>query len=137
MNLRESIRRNLLLEKKIGVIAAEITTTFNFEIDRTIHASIRKTRPELGDDYNQREVSNQEVKEVISLAKKGIAEKIVTGEIKDKVPFVLKSIKWELAMSIVPNHIGGVYWELIITTIFRESPTNPFRTGKDQLVIYI
>lgn len=137
MNLRESIRKNILLEKKIAVISTELTTTYNFEIDRTSHASIRKTRPELGDNYNQREISNQEIKEVISLARMSIAEKIATYEIKDKVAFVIKSLKWELAIPIIPNHIGGVYWELIVTTVFRESESNPFRTSKDQLVIYV
>jgi hypothetical protein len=137
MNLRESIRKNLLLEKKIGMIASEFKTIFNFQIDRTTHASIRSTRPELGSSYEQREISNAELKEFIALAKNEIAEKIVSNEIKDDVPFILKSLRWELAMSIVPYHSGGTYWELIITTVFRESPDNPFRVGKDQIVIWV
>ena len=137
MNLRESIRRNLLLEKKIGVIASEFKTIFNFEVDRTSHAFVRKTRPELGSEYEQREISNQELKEVIYMAKNEIAEKIVGNEIKDNIPFVVKSLKWELAISIVPKHVGGTYWELIVTTVFRESKDNPFRVGKDQIVIWV
>ena len=137
MNLRESIRRNLLLEKKIGVIASEFKTIFNFQVDRTSHAFVRSTRPELGSSYEQREISNQELKEVIYMAKNEIAEKIVGNEIKDNNPFIIKSLKWELAISIVPKHVGGTYWELIVTTVFRESEENPFRVGKDQIVIWV
>lgn len=136
MNLRESIRKHILLEKKIGVISAEITTIISLEIDRTIHAFDRKTRPEMS-NYNQREISNQEIKEVVGQARIKIAEKIVTQEIKDNVPFILKSLKWELAMPIVPKHVGGVYWELVVVSVFRESESNPMRTSKDQLVIYV
>jgi hypothetical protein len=137
MNLRESIRKHLLLEKKIGVIAHEFVTTFKFQIDKTTHASTRSTRPELGSSYEQREISNLELKEFITLAKKDIAEKIVSNEIKDDVPFIIKSLIWELAMSVVPNHSGGIYWELVITTVFRESEENPFRVGRDQIVIWV
>jgi len=137
MNLRESIRINLLLEKKIGMIASEFKTIFNFQIDKTTHASIRSTRPELGPSYEQREISNAELKEFLALAKNEIAEKIVSHEIKDDVPFILKSLRWELAMSIVPNHSGGIYWGLVITTVFRESEENTFRVGKDQVVIWV
>lgn len=137
MNLRESIRKNLLLEKKIARIASEFTTTFYFEVDRTTHAFFRSKRPELGSQYDQREISNEELKEFIALAKNNIAEKIVGNEITDNNPFIIKSLKWELAVSIVPKHGGGTYWDLIITTVFRESENNPFRVGEDQIVIWI
>lgn len=137
MNLRESIRKNLLLEKKIGVIASEFKTTFNFQVDKTSHASFRSTRPELGPQYDQREISNLELKEFIALAKNDIAEKIVSNEITDENPFVIKSLNWELAASIVPKHFGGTYWELKITTVFRESENNPFRVGENQIVIWV
>ena len=137
MNLRESIRQNLLLEKKIAMIASEFKTIFNFEVDRTTHAFFRSTRPELGSQYDQREISNQELKEFVTLGKNEIAEKIVSNEITDNNPFIIKSLKWELAASIVPKHVGGTYWELKITTVFRESEENPFRVGRDQIVIWI
>ena len=137
MNLRESIRKNLLLEKKIAMIASEFKTIFNFEVDRTTHALIRSTRPELGSQYDQREISNQELKEFVSLAKNDIAEKIVSNEITNNNPFIIKSLKWELAASIVPKHVGGTYWVLKITTVFRESENNPFRVGENQIVIWV
>ena len=71
------------------------------------------------------------------MSKNESAEKIVNQEITPETEFVLKSLKWELAMAITPIHITGTYWELLIKTVFRESNNNPFRVGKDQLVIIV
>lgn len=136
MKLRELIKENLLLEKRILQIIQNLETQFNFEVSRTTHSGERSTRPELGDNYNQREITNSELKEFVKLFTRDIAENIASQEIKDKIPFVLKSLKWELAIPIVPIHNGGLSWTLLVTTSFRESEENPFRTGKNQLVLY-
>ena len=136
--LRESIRRVLIQEKTIAQIVTSIEVTFNLEVDRKKHAFDRSTRPELeGTGYNQRPIENREIREVVMMAKSQIAEKIVNQEITPETEFVLKSLKWELAMAITPIHITGTYWELLIKTVFRESNNNPFRVGKDQLVIIV
>ncbi len=136
-NLRESIRKQLVLEKVIGQISSNLEVSFNLEIDRSGHAFDRRVRSDVSDDYNQREISNGEIKEVIKLAKKEIAEKIVNHELLDSYRFVVKSTKWELAIAIKLQHNAGTYWTLIILTVFRESIDNPFRTGEDQIVIYV
>jgi hypothetical protein len=135
-SLRELIKENLLLEKRIAQIVHEIQTQFNFEISRTTHSSDRSTRPELKDSYNQREITNMELKEFVPLFIREIAEKIVSREINDKEPFIIKSIKWELALPIIPIHNGGSSWTLLFSTSFRESEDNPFRVGKNQLVLW-
>ena len=136
MSLRTLIKENLLLEKRILQIIQNLETQFNFELSRTTHSGERSTRPELGDTYNQREITNSELKEFIKLFTRDIAENIANHEIQNKIPFVLKSLKWELAIPIVPIHNGGTSWTLLVTTSFRESESNPFRTSKDQLVLY-
>ena len=136
MGLREIIKEHLLLEKKIAQISSEMKIQFNFELDRKQHAIDRATRPELGPDYNQREISNSELREFVTLFIKEISEKIVNNEIKDDVAFILKSLNWELAVPVVPVHIGGTYWKLVITTVFRESEHNPMRTRIDQLILW-
>ena len=136
MGLREIIKEHLLIEKKIAQISSEMKIQFNFEVDRKKHAIDRATRPELGGDYNQKEISNSELKEFVTLFIKEISEKIVNNEIKDNVPFILKSLKWELSVPVIPVHIDGTYWKLIITTVFRESEHNPMRTGIDQLILW-
>lgn len=136
-NLKRLIKESLLLEKRILQIMQSLEINYNFEISRTKHSEVRSTRQELGSNYNQREIENSELKEFVKLFIREIAENIATQDIKDGVPFVLKSITWELAISVVPIHNGGTSWTLLITTSFRESKKNPFRVGKDQLVLYV
>jgi P2-related tail formation protein len=136
--LRESIRRVLIQEKTIAQIVTSIEVTFNLEVDRKKHAFDRSTRPELeGTGYNQRPIENREIREVVTMAKSQIAEKIVNREIKDGEAFVVKSEKWELAIPLNPVHISGTNWVLEVFTVFRESSENPFRTGKNQIVIWV
>ncbi len=72
--LRESIRKHLLLEKTIAQIVSNLEVTFNLEVDRGSHGFARKDRKELEGkgyeltgkhsyEYNQREISNGEIKE--------------------------------------------------------------------------
>ena len=134
--LRELIKEELLLEKRIAQVRASIEVVFSFDVKRTTHAFDRKTRDDI-EDYNPRPIVNAEIKEIIRMSKNEIAEKIVNQEITPETEFVLKSLKWELAMAITPIHITGTDWELLIKTVFRESNNNPFRVGKDQLVIIV
>lgn len=133
-SLRQIIKEELLLEKRIAQVSASIEVSFSFDVNRTTHAFDRKTRDDI-EDYNQRPIVNAEIKEIIRMSKNEIAEKIVSQEITPETEFVVKSLKWELAMVILPIHITGTYWELLIKTVWRESKHNPFRVGKDQLVI--
>jgi len=134
--LRRLIKEHLLLEKKIGHIMTKIEVAFGFEIDRTTHAYDRKNRTDIA-GYNEREISNGELKYIIESCRREIAEAIATGDIKDEVAFVIKSKEKEIAIAIVPKHGGGTYWKLLITTVFRESYDLSFRVGKDQFVIWL
>jgi len=133
-SLRQIIKEELLLEKRIAQVRSSIEVVFSFDVNRTNHAFDRKTRDDI-EDYNPRPIVNDEIKEIIRMSKNEIAEKIVNQEITPETEFVVKSLKWELAMAITPIHIEGTYWELLIKTVFRESKNNPFRVGKDQIVI--
>ena len=135
MNLRRIIKEELLLEKRILQVMQDLEVRFNFEFSRTKHSQERSTRPEMGDDYNQREITNFELREFVGMFLRDIAENIVSHNIMNQVPFVIKSLKLELAIPIIPIHNGGTSWTLLMTTSFRESEENPFRVGKDQLVL--
>ena len=135
-SLRQIIKEELLLEKRIAQVRSSIEVVFSFDVNRTSHAFDRKTRDDI-EDYNPRPIVNAEIKEIIRMSKNEIAEKIVNQEITPETEFVLKSLKWELAMAITPIHITGTYWELLIKTVFRESNNNPFRVGEDQIVIIV
>jgi len=135
-SLRQIIKEELLLEKRIAQVRTSFEVTFSFDVNRTSHAFDRKTRDDI-EDYNPRPIVNAEIKEIIRMSKNEIAEKIVNQEITSETEFVIKSLKWELAMAITPIHITGTYWQLLIKTVFRESNNNPFRVGEDQIVIIV
>lgn len=134
--LRQIIKEQLLLEKKIGTLLTKIEVTYSFELDRSTHAYDRRTRTDI-QDYNTKEISNAEIKYIIELARKKIAESIAIGDIKNNDYFVIKSPEKEMAIAIKAINEGGVGWKLLIVTVFRESFDNPFRVGEDQLVIWI
>jgi P2-related tail formation protein len=136
--LRESIRRVLIQEKTIAQIVSTIEVTFNLEVDRIPHTYDRSTRPELENiGYNQRPIESREIREIVMMAKTEIAEKIINREIKEGERFVIKSEKWELAIPLEPIHVSGTNWILQVFTVFRESRENPFRVGKNQIVIWV
>ena len=134
MNLRESIKKHLILEKRIGQIATNFEVTFGFDVITTKHSNYRGEGRDL-EDYNQRPVSNSEIVEFMQIFKRDIAEKILIGEIQESEPFVLVSNRWELAMAVSAERDSGTYWKLVVITVFRQSELYKFRVGKEQVVI--
>jgi hypothetical protein len=135
-NLRELIKEHLLLEKRIAQLMSSFEIQYSFDIDRSVHAYLRKTRNDI-EGYNEKEISNSEIKYMISLSLKKIAEKIAQHNIVDNEAFVIKSYEKEIAIAIEPKHVDDNFWKLVITTVFRESFDNPFRVGKNQTLIWI
>ena len=135
-NLRELIKEHLLLEKRIAQLMSSFEIQYSFDVDRSSHAYIRKTRNDI-EGYNEKEISNSEIKYMISLSLKKIAEKIAQHNIVDNEAFVIKSYEKEIAIAIEPKHVEDNFWKLVITTVFRESFDNPFRVGKNQTLIWI
>ncbi len=135
-NLRQLIKEHLLLEKRIAQLMSSFKVQYSFEVDRTTHAYQRKTRTGIS-DYNEKEISNSEIKYIVELSLREIAEKIAQHNILHDEPFVIKSVDKEIAIAVVPKHVEDNFWKLIIVTVFRESLRNPFRVGEDQLVIWV
>ena len=135
-SLRQLIKEHLLLEKRIAQLMSSFEVNYGFEVDRTSHAHHRKTRTGIV-DYNEKEISNGEIKYIIELSLKQIAEGIALHDIIDDEPFVIKSTDKEIALAVVPKHVDGSFWRLVILTVFRESYNNPFKVGKNQLVIWV
>mgnify|MGYP000250245510 FL=1 len=135
-NLRQLIKEHLLLEKRIAQLMSSFKIQYSFEVDRTTHAYHRKTRTGIS-DYNEKEISNSEIKYIVELSLRDIAEKIAQHNIIDDEAFVVKSVDKEIALAIVPKHVEDNFWKLVIITVFRESFSNPFRVGENQLVIWV
>jgi hypothetical protein len=127
---------DILLEKRIHQFSSTVQVTLSFDIIKTKHAEQRSDFSKRNlNGVNQYNISNSEMTEFVLFFRNEITEGISNGDIINNTEFVIKSLNKGLAMSIVANHVDRNYWKLIITTVFRESPENRFRTGKDQLVL--
>ena len=137
-HIREIIKEHLLLEKRIAQITRNISVNYLLDVRTTPHSDQRSAgRNNVSANYNNKPIENKEIEEVINMASKKIAEDIAYGVIMDGDEFVVKSLSWELAIAIKANKFSEVHWELIVKTVFRESSTDKFRTGKDQIVIEV
>jgi|TARA_R110000803_G_scaffold179045_6_gene241474 hypothetical protein len=135
MLIRDIIRKNLLLEKRIGQVSAKVEFVLGFDIVKTKHTTERMnvSDRELSGGRDK-PITNGEMLEFVKNFTKDIAEGIVSEEINDQEDFILKSREWELSMVIIPYHISGSYWRLIIKTVFPESESHQLRVGKDQVL---
>jgi hypothetical protein len=134
-NIKKIITEQLLLEKRIGQISSQIKVDFGFDIIKTKHAEKRKdpTKRYLS-GMSSTHISNAEMVEFVRYFKREIAEGLATEEIEDQVEFIIRSEERELAMVIIPEHVSGNYWKLIIKTLFRESDLHNLRVGFNQVV---
>ena len=137
MILRDIIKKNLLLEKRIAQLTANVEIVLGLDLIKTKHTLDQMKMSSREDVIHTRnyDISNREMVEFVNNFTTEIAEGIINDEIHDGVPFVLKSRDWKLAMAIAPHHVAGTYWKLVIITVFPESEYNSFRVGKDQLVL--
>ena len=134
-DLRQLIRESLLLEKRIGQISSQIEVIYSFDIIKTTHSTDRETRVGIP-DYNEKIITNPELVDFIEWFRRDIAEHMVSGDIQADVEFVIKSDDRELACVLIPRQETNTYWRLVVKTVWRESPQNRLRVGKDQLVLY-
>ena len=134
-DLRQLIRESLLLEKRIGQISSQIEVIYSFDIIKTTHSTDRETRVGIP-DYNEKIITNPELVDFIEWFRRDIAEHMVSGDIQADVEFVIKSDDRELACVLIPRQETNTYWRLVVKTVWRESPQNRLRVGRDQLVLY-
>jgi len=137
MILRDIIKKNLLIEKRIAQLTANVEVILGLDLIKTKHTLDRMNMSSRSDVIHNRnyDISNREMVDFVKNFTKEIAEGIINDEIHNDVPFVLKSRKWGLSMAIAPNHVTGTYWKLVILTVFPESEYNSLRVGEDQLVL--
>ena len=96
--LRQIIKEELLFEKRITQVSSSLEISFSFDVNRTSHAFDRSVRDDIV-GYNTRPIMNAEIREIISMTKREIAEKIVTREIVPEEDFVIKSLKKNLCIT--------------------------------------
>jgi hypothetical protein len=138
MNLKKLIREHLLLEKRIGQLVDTLEVTMSFDLIKHMgHAEQRSMGigREKIEDYDMRPVTNMEIRYFIDLFKRDIAEKILTGEIKNEEPFVIRSSSKGLAIPLKPIHNAGTNWKLVVLTVWRESNIHKLKTFEGQVII--
>jgi hypothetical protein len=138
MKLKQLIREHLLLEKRIGQLVDTLEVTMSFDLIKHMgHAEQRSMGigREKIEDYDMRPVTNMEIRYFIDLFKRDIAEKILTGEIKNEEPFVIRSSSKGLAIPLKPIHNAGTNWKLVVLTVWRESDIHKLKTFQGQVVI--
>ncbi|MFW6233715.1 MAG: hypothetical protein ACOC3Z_03575 [Nanoarchaeota archaeon] len=123
-----------LFEKRIAQLISEIEIRYSFDVITTKHAIKRGEKRDL-DKYDDRSVSNEEIVHLINMFKRKIAELIFHGGIKHNEDFIIKSDKYFLSLAIKPIYKDGMWWQLVIKTVFRESKKYTLRTGLNQLVL--
>ena len=124
----------LLLEKRIAQIKSNITVDFNFDIIKTGHIDLRRTRYNI-ELYNETPISNDEIVYFIDLFKNDIARAIASEDIKDEDTFVIRSVSKELTCAIEAQLQIGTFWRLKVITVFRESSIHTFDTWEGQFII--
>ena len=133
--LRETIRKVLILEKKIAEIKANLTVTMNLKYQRgnvpviKSHAEIQKKRDfsKSGDIIRDYDILNS-VKKV----KDDMVQYIVIGELYDGVEFVIKDESSLLSIAIRIEEVNPYEFNLFIKTVMRNAN---FYVGRNQLVI--
>ena len=133
--LRETIRKVLILEKKIAEIQAKLTVTMNLRYQQVnvpvmkTHAEIQKKRDfsKNGDIIRDYDILNS-VKKV----KDDIVQYIVIGELYDGVEFVIKDESSLLSIAIRIEEVNPYEFNLFIKTVMRDAN---FYVGRNQLVI--
>ena len=133
--LRETIRKVLILEKKIAEIKANLTVTMNLKYQRgnvsviKSHAEIQKKRDfsKSGDIIRDYDILNS-----VNKVKDDIVQYIVIGDLYDGVQFVIKDESTLLNIPILIQEVNPYEFNLVIKTVMRGTD---FYIGRGQLVI--
>jgi hypothetical protein len=137
MSIKSTIIKevSLLLEKRIAQISTNINVSLSFDLVKFKgHVDKRMSGRSL-EGYDNRPITNSEIKYFVTEFSRDIAEKIIYGEIEDGDSFVIKSVDKGLSIALKAVKESNLYWKMIVLTVFRESPTHSFKVGRNQVVI--
>jgi hypothetical protein len=134
MEIKRIIFEQLLLEKRIGQISANIT--ISLDLHQTGHSSNQRFRHK---DTGGPIITNSDITNLVERAKNDISFHIVQGAIEDGKDFVITDETGEkgISLALTVEEISPYQWNLIIRTVFSAHSGEPFRVGRDQLQIKI
>jgi len=134
MEIKRIIFEQLLLEKRIGQISANIT--ISLDIHQTSHSSNQRFRHK---DTGGPIINNSDITNIVERAKNDISFHIIHGDIVEGKDFVITDETGEkgVSLALTPEEITPYQWNLIVITVFSSHRGEPFRVGRDQLQIKI
>jgi len=139
MNLRDIIKKHLILEQeqKVAELSKNITVDFGvFKKDHVNYRQNRHVRDNNRDNpcYGKR-ITNLDMADLIDDSLGFIAEEIVNGNIRNGREFVItREGNNYLNVVIIPENTRENRWNLIIKTVMCEED---FRMGYNQLQILV
>jgi hypothetical protein len=129
--IKEIIKEQLILERRIAQLKANIFINFNLRHDPSEHSKKRQWR-----HVAEKGVVIHDV-DILNLVKKvldDIAFKIAVDEIKDKVRFIISDTKYPfLNIVIEPEMVDPYQWILNIVTVMNKKD---FEIVRDQLQLF-
>ena len=139
MNLRDIIRKNLILEQEERVTNLSKNITVDFGVSKKGHVNYRQNRHINDNDrnnpcYGQR-ISDFDMVNLIDDSLGFIAEEIINNNIRNGREFIVTREGDDyLNVVIIPENTKSDRWNLIIKTVMCEED---FRMGYNQLQILV
>jgi hypothetical protein len=121
--LRESIRKHLLLEKRIATLRSQISVTFEVRLDKGGHTQDRQV---------ERNVSRGDINLLLGLAVDEITTKIILDELNHQDEFIVRSRSRNLFIPIILIEQDPYNFVLLTKTVIRKE-----KQGRPQLTIWV
>jgi len=121
--LRESIRKHLLLEKRIATLRSQISITFEVRLDKGGHTQERQVK---------RNVNRGDINLLLGKAVDEITTKIILKEIKNGDVFIVRSKSNNLFIPVILIEEDPYNFVLLTKTVIRKNTQ-----GRPQLTIWV
>jgi hypothetical protein len=121
--LRESIRKHLLLEKRIAQLRSQIFITYDVKVDNRSHAEDRQ---------KERGIESKTIKDLIELAIDELTGKIILNEVSDNEDIIIRSKSTGLFVPVVLKEEDPYNFLLIVKSAYYKETS-----GRPQLTIWV
>jgi hypothetical protein len=121
--LRESIRKHLLLEKRIAQLRSQIFITYDVKVDDRSHSENR---------LKERDIETKKIKDIITLSIDEITNKIILNEVGDYDDIIIRSRSTGLFVPVVLREKNPYNFMLIVKSAYYKE-----RAGRPQLTIWV
>lgn len=130
MNIKKIIKEQLIVEKKISEIRANLTINFDLRHDTSGHSEKRKWRHGGGEN----KIYDFDIVKLVESVKDDITFNIVNEQITDSVRFIVSQSRSPFLNVIIEPRMKNPYqWDLNVITVMNK---DGFEVGRGQLQIF-